>query len=94
VFQTYNHVGYLNSGVVDIVLHFNLMSQEAQAPDEGIAQRSIAQMTDMSGFVRIYVRVFDDDFACLIRFAGSPETSLFYTPGQLESESAAIEVEV
>src|SRR5438093_13490533 len=45
--QAYDHVGNLDAGVIEVVLHFDSMAQEAQTASERVAQRGIAQVADV-----------------------------------------------
>jgi hypothetical protein len=47
-------------------------------------------MPDMSRFVGIYVRMLDNNFACLIRLGNPAELPLLDAPGQIESERTSI----
>ena len=57
------HVGHLDAGVVDVVLHFDVAPGGAQHADEGVAQDGVAQVADVGGFVGIDIGVFDDDLS-------------------------------
>ncbi len=52
----------LDAGVVDIVLHFDIAAAFAQHAYEGIAKNGVAEVSNVSGFVRVDVGVFDYDF--------------------------------
>jgi hypothetical protein len=51
-------------------------------------------MPDVSRFVGIDVRVFDDDFACLVRLGNPAETPLLDASCQFKGKSASIEVKI
>ena len=48
-----DHVGHLHAGVVDVVLHIDLLAGGAQQAHEGVAQNGVAQMADVRGLVGI-----------------------------------------
>jgi len=54
-------IGDLHAGVVDVVLHFDAVIGRAKHAYKCVAEDGVAQMADVRGFVRIDVRVFDDD---------------------------------
>ena len=56
-----DHVGDLDTGVVDVVLDFRLVTQNSKGPGEDVAQHGIAEVADVRRLVRVDVRVFDDD---------------------------------
>ena len=56
-------VGYLHSGVIDIVLHVDFPARAAQKPDECVAENGIAEVTDVRGLVGIDARVLNQDFS-------------------------------
>jgi len=58
-----HHVRHLDAGVVDVILHLDLAPERAQHANEGVAQDCVAQVTDVSGLVRIDVGVLDDGLA-------------------------------
>ena len=45
--QPPDHVGDLDAGIVDVVLHLDLVAQEAAAAGQDVAQAGVAQMADM-----------------------------------------------
>ena len=53
-------VRHLDAGVVDVVLDFDRRVAEPQHADERVAERGVAQVTDVRGLVRIDGRVLDD----------------------------------
>ncbi len=53
MFEPDNDVGDLHTGVVDVVLHRDLVTGCAQQTHKGIAQDSVAQMADVRSFVGI-----------------------------------------
>ena len=59
--ETHHDVCYLDPGVVDIVLHFDVALPEPQQAHESVAQHGVAQVTDMRGFVGIDAGVLHDD---------------------------------
>ncbi len=48
-----NHIRHLNAGVVDVVLHVDLLSGGAQQAHKRIAEDCVAQMPDVCGLVGI-----------------------------------------
>ena len=57
-----HHVGDLDAGVVDVVLHFDAAAGAAQHAHEGVAEHGVAQVADVRGLVGIDVGVLDDAF--------------------------------
>ena len=83
-----DHVGHLDTGIVDVVLHLDRNTAEAEHPHQRVAECGVPQVADVRGLVRIDCRVFDDGFAG-VRMrgrAGVPET--------LEQERPAFKEEV
>ena len=62
-----DNVGHLDSGVIDVILHFDVGEPLAQHADERVAQDSVAQVADVCRFVGIDVGVFNDDLAICSR---------------------------
>ena len=58
--KTHHHIGYLHAGVVDVVLHGNLLAGGAQHAHERVAQNGIAQVADVRGLVGIDGGVLDE----------------------------------
>ena len=54
------HVRHLHAGVVDVILHFDVVAAGAQHADESVAQYGIAQVSDVRGFIGIDIGMFDD----------------------------------
>ena len=54
-----DHVGNLHAGVVDVVLHVDLVPVRAQQAHEGVAENGVAQVADVRGLVGIDAGVFD-----------------------------------
>ncbi len=52
-------IGYLNAGVVDVVLHVDFLPRSAQQANECIPEDSVAQVADVSGLVGIDGSMFD-----------------------------------
>ncbi len=48
-----HHIGDLHAGVVDVVLHIDLLSRGAQQADKRIAENRVAQMPDVRSLVGI-----------------------------------------
>ena len=53
-------VGHLDAGVVDVVLDLDLAAEEPQQPAERVAERGVAQVSDVRRLVRVDRRVLDD----------------------------------
>ena len=62
-----DHVGNLDAGVVDVVLHFDGHTAEAQHAGERVAERRIAEMADVRCLVGIDGRMLDDCLAAAVR---------------------------
>ena len=71
--ESHHHIGHLHAGVVDIVLHIDLLSGGAQQADEGVAQNGVAQVADVRGLVGIDAGVLDQGMDLHAGFA-----QLFY----------------
>src|SRR5882724_9134146 len=61
VIEPDHYVGNLNAGVIDVVMHFHLMTGGAQHADKGVAQDRVAQVTDVRSLIRVDIGVLDDD---------------------------------
>ena len=61
--QAGDDVGDLDAGVVEIVLHLDVVAQEALAADEDVAEHGVAQVADVRRLVGVDVGVLDDDLA-------------------------------
>ena len=48
-----DNVRDLDAGVVDVVLHIDLLPCGAQQPDEGVAEDGVAQVADVRGLVGV-----------------------------------------
>ena len=57
--KAHHHIGHLHAGVVDVVLHIDLLPGSAQQADECVAQNGVAQMSDVRGLVGIDAGVLD-----------------------------------
>ena len=53
-------VGHLHAGVVDVVLHFDRRAAEGEGPHQRVAERGVAQVTDVRRLVRVDRGVLDD----------------------------------
>ena len=60
-------VSHLDTGVVDIVLHFDGNTAEAQDADQRVAERRVPQVADVCRLVGIDRRVLDDGLAAGVR---------------------------
>src|SRR5713226_3126167 len=58
-----HYIGHLDAGIVDVVLHLDLVAASAEHADEGIAEDGVAQMANVGGLVGVDVRMLDDDLA-------------------------------
>src|SRR5579862_6149102 len=61
--ETCDYVGYLDTGVVDVVLDLDHPSAGAKHADERVAEHRVAEMADVGGLVGIDIGVLDDDLA-------------------------------
>ncbi len=59
--ESHDHVGNLDAGVVDVVLHLHGLATEAQQANERVAQDGVAQVADVRGLVGIDAGVFDQN---------------------------------
>ena len=62
--QPDHHVGDLHASVIDVVLDFDVGAPISQQPTQGIAERGVAQVPDVSRLVGIDRRVLDDRLDC------------------------------
>jgi len=62
--ESNDHVGDLNAGVVDVVLHIDRSACGAEQANEGIAENGVAEMADVRGFVGVDAGVLDENLAC------------------------------
>ncbi len=60
-------IGHLNTGIVDVVLHVDLVPGGAQQAHKGVAENRIPQMPDVRGFVGIDAGVLDQGIRGLLR---------------------------
>ena len=60
--ETDNNISDLYAGVVDVVLDVDLTSAGAQQANEGIAKDGVAEVADVSCFIRVYGGMFNDYF--------------------------------
>ena len=88
IVKAYDDVGYLDAGVIDVVLHFDLAAAVAEHADESVAQDGVTQVADVGGFVGVDVGVFDDDFATRRRgrFPALLSQKLFGIFGAVETD--------
>src|SRR5271165_5115558 len=52
-------IGYLDAGVVDVVLDVDFLAGGAEQADEGVAEDGVAEVSDVGGFVGIDAGVLD-----------------------------------
>ena len=62
-----DHVGDLDAGVVDVVLHVDFLAGGAEQADECVAEDGVAQVADVRGLVGIDAGVLDQ---CMERLSG------------------------
>ena len=60
VLEAHHHVGHLHAGVVDVVLHADVVAAVAQQAHERVAQAGVADVADVRGLVGVDARVLDD----------------------------------
>ena len=65
--QADNNIGHLHAGVVDVILHIDLLPGRPQQSHKGIAQDRIPQMPHMRGLVGIDARVLHQRMQMLAR---------------------------
>ena len=51
--KSHHNIGHLHTGVINVVLHVDLLPGGAEQADEGVAQNGVAQMAYVGGFVGI-----------------------------------------
>lgn len=66
VFEIDDDVGYLDFGVVDVVLCFDWVFEFVQVVNQNVVEDCIVQVFDVCSFVGIDVCVFDDDFGVFV----------------------------
>ena len=86
-----DHIGDLNSGVIDIILHFDLCARMAQQAHKSIAKHGVAQVADVRGFIGIDVGVLDDDFA---RASGGRDRRLMRRRIRGREELRAVKIDI
>ena len=59
--ESHQDVRDLDSGIVDIVLHFHVRTRVAKRPNECVAEGGVTEVADVSGFVGVDVGMLDDD---------------------------------
>ena len=72
-----NHVGDLDAGIVDIVLHLNAAAGKVFEANERVAEHRVAQVADMRGLVGIDAGVLDDDLGGIGRRHGRLPSRFF-----------------
>ena len=65
--KTHYHVRYLDSGVVNIVLHVHMRARSLKQADKRIPQNGIAQVAYMGSFVGIDAGVLDENLLSCCR---------------------------
>ena len=66
--QPDHHVGNLHPGVVDVVLYIDALPRGAQQTHKGIAEDSVAQVTDVRSLVGIDAGVLDQRMEMALLF--------------------------
>src|SRR5262245_41175393 len=61
--QADDDIGHLHARVIDVILNLDVAPGGFEDSHEGIADRRVAQVTDVRRFVWIDVRVLDNDFS-------------------------------
>ncbi len=61
--EAHHHVGDLDAGVVDVVLHVDLPARGTQQADESVPQHGVAEMADVGGLVGIDAGVLDENLS-------------------------------
>src|SRR5579864_409020 len=57
-----NYIRHLHAGVINVVLDVYVCSRGTQEPNKGVAQNSVAQMSDVGRFVGVDTGMFDQNF--------------------------------
>ncbi len=60
ILECNDHVRHLHAGVINIILHFHAPPGATEQAHQRVAERGIAQVTDVRRLVRIDVGVLDD----------------------------------
>ena len=66
--QTDHHIGDLDAGVVDVVLHVHPLPGSTQQAHKGVAENGVAQMTDVRSLVGIDAGVLDQGMKMALLF--------------------------
>src|SRR3954449_5726503 len=61
--KSHHDIGNLDSGVVYVVLNFNLSAARAQHANKSIPKNRVSNVANVGRLVGIYVRVFNDNLA-------------------------------
>src|SRR5262245_33314061 len=61
--EAHHDVSHLYAGVIDIILHFDVASTAEQHAYERVAENRIAEVADVSGFIRVDIGMLDDGLA-------------------------------
>src|SRR5258708_18431260 len=76
--EAHNNVPDLGTGVIDIVLHFDMCAGSTEQTNKRVAQDRVAQMSDMRRFVGIDAGVLDENLFTRCRFR--PPVFFYYQP--------------
>ena len=61
--EAHNHVGDLNPGIVDVILHFDFAPRRLENSNKCVSYRGISKMANVGRFIGVDVRVFDNNLA-------------------------------
>ena len=61
--KAHHDISDLHPCIVDVVLHFHLVTSELEQANEGVAQNRITQMPDVGSLVGVDAGVLDNDLA-------------------------------
>jgi glycerol-3-phosphate responsive antiterminator len=79
--KAHHHIGHLHAGVVDVVLHVDLLAGGAQQAHKRVAENGVAQVADVRGLVGIDAGVLDK----------AEWMPMYPAPGNLEGGKASSE---
>jgi hypothetical protein len=63
VSETDDDIGYLDTGIVDVILDVDFPAGRAKEQNEGVAEDGISKVADVGGLVWVNGGVFDQDLA-------------------------------
>ena len=85
--KSHNHIGNLNSGIVDVVLHIDFPPSILQQAHKRVAQNGIAQMPDVRSFVGIDAGVLDQESSRKAPPSSALRFSRLTAPGPRDSHA-------